>query len=133
MHFIDQLLVVIISGGSRISHGRGCGPLVRALFGENVCENEKIGSCRWGMCWARPLDPLRMIPAEWESTTFCDKQGYETPCIKSSSTANVTKNLSNKYQKHINMFFVALLLQTFNLIQFSYAIWRYSYRKHPNN
>ena len=25
----------------------GCGPLTRVLFGENVCENEKIGA-RWG-------------------------------------------------------------------------------------
>ena len=25
---------------------RGHGPPIRALFGENVCENERVGSCR---------------------------------------------------------------------------------------
>ena len=28
----------------------GCGPLMQVLFGENVCENERIGS-RWGGGW----------------------------------------------------------------------------------
>ena len=46
----------IYSGGSRISHGGGVDPLGRhrppmwALFGENVCKNERIGStrvCTW--------------------------------------------------------------------------------------
>ena len=27
-----------------------------ALFSENVCKNERIGSHRGGVCWARPLD-----------------------------------------------------------------------------
>ena len=48
-------------GGSRISRGgggggggrgpvtEGCEPPAWALFGENECENEKIGSCR-GAC-----------------------------------------------------------------------------------
>ena len=49
------------SGGARISHwGRGAEPLgaqppMQALFGENVCENERIGS-HWGgrRCWRHP-------------------------------------------------------------------------------
>ena len=32
----------------------GHGPPMWALFGENVCENERIGSHRGGMCWACP-------------------------------------------------------------------------------
>ena len=35
----------------------GHGPPMRALFAENVCKNERIGSCRGDMCWPRPLDP----------------------------------------------------------------------------
>ena len=27
------------------------------LFTKNACENERIGSCRGGMRWARPLNP----------------------------------------------------------------------------
>ena len=34
-----------LSGESRISHG-GRGPPTRALYGENVCENKRIGSRR---------------------------------------------------------------------------------------
>ena len=47
----------LCSGRSRISHrggvdlcGGGCGPPMWALFGENVCENERIGSHRGGAC-----------------------------------------------------------------------------------
>ena len=36
---------------------RGHGPLTQFLFGENVCENERIGSRRGGMRQARLLDP----------------------------------------------------------------------------
>ena len=36
----------------------GHGPLTRALFGENVCENERIGSHRgWHVLVRRLLDP----------------------------------------------------------------------------
>ena len=46
------------SGGSMISHGGVLGPPTWALFGENVCENERIGSHRGeGMHLAHPLDP----------------------------------------------------------------------------
>ena len=45
--------------------------------------------------WNASLDPL---------------QGHETPCIKSSSTANVTKNFSERYQKQINMYVDSLAL-----------------------
>ena len=62
-----------ISGGSRISHrgwrapiGGGCGAPTQALFSENVCENERIGSHRGerapGMPPPPPLDPpMNMI------------------------------------------------------------------------
>ena len=43
--FIHLHMVLQSSGGSRTSRG-GRSP-TRALFGENVCENEKIGSCGW--------------------------------------------------------------------------------------
>ena len=36
-------------------HPLGRGPLKWALFSENVCENERIGSHRGGAC--APLDP----------------------------------------------------------------------------
>ena len=59
---IYQLCTYILdtfSGGSRISHRghapvRGCGPPTQVLFGENVCENERIWSHRGGMCPAHP-------------------------------------------------------------------------------
>ena len=35
----------------------GHGPPMWALFAENVCENERIGSRRGGVRPARPLDP----------------------------------------------------------------------------
>ena len=51
----------MISGGSRISHRGGVHPLggghrppTWALFGENVCENERIGSHMGGVRRARP-------------------------------------------------------------------------------
>ena len=54
----------ITSGGSRISrrggvHPLGGRPLMRALFGENVCKNERIGSHRGGRApgHAPPQDP----------------------------------------------------------------------------
>ena len=44
----------LVRGGSRISHWggtnphlRGCQSLTQALFGENICKNERIWSC-WG-------------------------------------------------------------------------------------
>ena len=50
------------SGGSRISRrggactrkGRGLGPPTQVLFGENVCENERIGSHKG---WRAPGTP----------------------------------------------------------------------------
>ena len=52
------------SGGSRISRGghapvRGCGPPTWALFGKNVCENERIGSHRGAVRRARPPPQIR--------------------------------------------------------------------------
>ena len=38
-----DLLVAVPMGGGRVPF-RGREPLMRALFGENVCKNEKIGS-----------------------------------------------------------------------------------------
>ena len=37
--------------------GGGVEPPMRALFGENVCKNERIGSRRGSVSRARPLDP----------------------------------------------------------------------------
>ena len=34
----------------------GRGPLMRVFFGKNVCENERIESCRGGVHLAHPLD-----------------------------------------------------------------------------
>ena len=42
-------------GGSRPVGGRR--PLMQALFSENVCENERIGSRGRGVARARPQDP----------------------------------------------------------------------------
>ena len=42
--------------GGRVDLLWGCGPPMQVLFGENVCENERIGSCRGGMHLAHPLD-----------------------------------------------------------------------------
>ena len=35
----------------------GCGPPTRALFGKNVCKNERIGSCRGCALGTPLLDP----------------------------------------------------------------------------
>ena len=60
---MDPLSDIICSGGSRISRrggvdplGGGRGPLIQALFGENVYENERIGSHRG---WRAPGTPPR--------------------------------------------------------------------------
>ena len=54
---------MISRAGSRIFRRGGRGPILGgfwpptwALFSENVCENERIGSCT-GRVLARPLDP----------------------------------------------------------------------------
>ena len=57
-------IITRYSGGSRISRrGGGRGSPMLALFGENVCENERIGSCRgWHAPGTPPLDlPMRQI------------------------------------------------------------------------
>ena len=35
----------------------GHGPPTQALFSENLCKNERVGSHRGVVCWAHPLDP----------------------------------------------------------------------------
>ena len=46
-----------VRGGGMHPLGGGCRPPMQALFGENVCKNERIGSHRGGVHPARPLDP----------------------------------------------------------------------------
>ena len=41
---------------------RGHGPVRGALFGKNVCENERIGSRRGGMLPARPPRSANVVP-----------------------------------------------------------------------
>ena len=49
-------------GGAVHPLGGGRGPPKWALFSENVCKNERIGSHRGGMRWAHPLDlPMQCI------------------------------------------------------------------------
>ena len=56
----NALIATSISGRSRISHWGGAEPLgghqppTWVLFGKNVCENKRIGSCWGGMCQQRP-------------------------------------------------------------------------------
>ena len=58
-----RLYIGHTSGGSRISRRGACtrwgghGPPMWALFGENVCENGRIGCHRGGMHRARPPPP----------------------------------------------------------------------------
>ena len=77
---IKYINIIISSGGSRISNwgvnpAGGCRCPTWLLFGENVCENERIGSC-WGGDWeGTPLDPplIRMYfyrPCMWEGNVF---------------------------------------------------------------
>ena len=48
----------------------GHGPLMQVLFGENVCKNERIGSCRGACTWHAPLDPpMRMF----QKYTYCSQ------------------------------------------------------------
>ena len=69
-------VVIFISGGSRISRRGGVHPLggreppTWPLFGENVCENERIGSHGGGggACAAHaPLDPPMFIETPSDS------------------------------------------------------------------
>ena len=59
-------------GGSVHPLGGGRGPLMWALFSENVCKNERIGSHRG---WRAPGTPPRSANA------YC--LGYMIPCISS--------------------------------------------------
>ena len=43
--------------GGRAPVRGGCGPPTWALFGENVCKNERIGSHRGACAGHAPLDP----------------------------------------------------------------------------
>ena len=57
-HIVITTNNTVFSGGSRISRREGRAPPMRALFGENVCENERIGSHRgWRAPGTPPLDP----------------------------------------------------------------------------
>ena len=38
-------------GGGANPHWRGCQPPTQALFGENICKNERIWSCWGGARW----------------------------------------------------------------------------------
>ena len=65
---MGELIEYLFSGGSRISRRGGGrepvrgerGPLMRALFGQDVCENERIGSHRG---WRAPGTPPRFANA----------------------------------------------------------------------
>ena len=63
----------------------GCQPPMHTLFGENVCENERNGSCWGGMHWWCPLDPpMPLVRAFWEETGIelaasCTKLCWELP------------------------------------------------------
>ena len=55
-----------VGGEGAPSHGGGCQPPMWVIFGKNVCENERIGSC-WGVCTGSALtgsanadDPFEM-------------------------------------------------------------------------
>ena len=52
-----------VGGGGSAEPLGGCQPLTWALFGKNVCENKRIGSCWGGEACAggAPLDPP-MLP-----------------------------------------------------------------------
>ena len=73
-HFEPKKVYVTLSnGGSRISHRGGVhlfgghGPPLRALFSENVCENERIGSHRGRHApGTPPLDPpMLSVSEDW--------------------------------------------------------------------
>ena len=58
------IVTIQVRAGSRISRRGGRGPILGgfwpptwSLFSKNVCENERIGSCRGGLPWHAPLDP----------------------------------------------------------------------------
>ena len=61
-----------IRGGSRISRWGGRQPPTQALFGENICKNERIWSC-WGGGARRKLlyvdPPLNMVQKLWLRNT----------------------------------------------------------------
>ena len=60
---VNMLSVTVSDPGFPVGGGRG--PLTLALFGENVCKNERIGSHRGCVCPAHPPD----LPMS-NSTTF---------------------------------------------------------------
>ena len=71
--WLNNQNVDLPSGGSRISRRGACicwgghGPLMRVLFGENVCKSKELGPIGGGVRPARPpLDPP-MLPIVWFS------------------------------------------------------------------
>ena len=74
----DKLVInlgLVNSGGSSISHKGGVhplggrGPLTWALFGENVCENKRIGSNRGACAGHAPPDPP-MVKQYMKGTSY---------------------------------------------------------------
>ena len=58
-------------GGGAPTHWGGCQPLMHTLFGKNVCENERNGSC-WGGGGRRrrPLDPAMSLTSIFSCMTM---------------------------------------------------------------
>ena len=57
--YMDELGRGLVRG--RVDRLGGHGTSMWALFGQNVCKNERIGSRREGMHPAHPLDPPMVI------------------------------------------------------------------------
>ena len=60
-----------VGGGGGAEPLGGRQPPTWVLFGKNVCENERIGSC-WGgggggTCWQRPPRPANAVDMTWAS------------------------------------------------------------------
>ena len=86
--------MILFSGGSRISRRGAVHPLgghrppMRVLFGENVCENERIGSHRgWRASGMPPLRSANVISVEGD---------YHHTIIKSNAATDMSNNEVSK-------------------------------------
>ena len=78
LHILVNVPIPVADPGFPGRGGRapigGCGPLTWALFGENVCENERIGSHR-GACAGH-------VPPRSANAYICVQQSFDVPSLK---------------------------------------------------
>ena len=76
-----------VGGAGRAPIRGGCGPPTWALFGENVCKNERIGSHRGRAPGTPPLDPPMIV--EQPGNPRCPVASFEKYLSKLDRSINI--------------------------------------------